>query len=211
MTVLEAKERDAAVAAKTIRANKRIPCVFYTDGKEATSLDVDYEEFRKLYRQAGGNTIVDLKIGGKATKVLIHDVQMDPVYDTYIHVDFYGVKMKEEITADIPLEFVGESPAVKNLAGLFITNRDQLSVKCLPTALVSHIEVDISVLAELGDVIRLDELNIPEGMEVQEEENITIALVQAPKKVEEEEVDIAEVDPAAVEVVTEKKEESTEE
>jgi len=184
---ITAQERDLTKKPAHIRAEKLLPAEFYAEGKENQHLVFDYEDFRRLYRKAGKNSIVDVKMpAGGTEKVLIQEIQLDPIYDTIIHADLYGVKMKEKITTTIPLEFVGESNAVKNFGGIFVVQNGEIEVKCLPTDLVPTIEVDISGLEELGDSIHLEGINLPKGMEVTAEENLSIAMVMAPKVAEEE-------------------------
>ncbi|MEI6040456.1 MAG: 50S ribosomal protein L25 [Candidatus Berkelbacteria bacterium] len=179
--------------AKQLRETGKIPAVLYGHGVENTNIAFDRGEFEKIFKTAGSSTIVTLKIEGKdAVKALILDPQYDPLTDKIIHVDLYKVNMKEEIHTEIPLTFVGESAAVKDFQGNLITNKDEIEVKCLPDKLVSEIEVDISVLATFDDVIKVSDLNIPEGIEVLTEAEEVVAMVTAPRSEEEMEAMEAE-------------------
>ena len=185
-TVLHVAERDLAKKAKTYRQEKQIPAVFYGHDKAPRHLTMEYEEFRKLFSKAGKSTLLDLDFGsGSKEKVLVHDIQYHPVSDDITHVDFYAVKMKEKITTEIPLEFVGESNAVKNFGGILETVLDALEIRCLPGDLVSQIEVDISVLESIGDSIHVSDLKIPAGLEVITDAELSVASVQAHKEEEE--------------------------
>lgn len=186
--VLKATQRDTEKKASELRKEKLVPCVFYAHGKDNLHLAIEYEPMRKAYLKAGSNTLIDLEVEGKIVKVLIHDIQFDPIMDDITHVDFYGVKMKEKIDTEIPLEFVGLSSAVKNLGGILETTLHEVEVRCLPTDLVPNIEVDIAVLENLGDAIHLSDLNLPKGMELLQDEALTVISVQAPKEEAVEEV-----------------------
>lgn len=185
-TVLQVAERDLAKKANAYRQEKQIPAVFYGHDKAPRHMVMDYETFRKLFAKAGKSTLIDLDFGkGAKEKVLVHDIQYHPVSDDITHVDFYAVKMKEKITTEIPLEFVGESNAVRNFGALLETTLDAVEVKCLPGDLVSQIEVDISVLENVGDALHVSDLKIPSALEVLTDAELTIASVQAPKEEEE--------------------------
>lgn len=186
---LAAAARDLKQAAKKLRQQKMVPAVFYGNGKTNESIVLDHETFRKVFAEAGSNTIIDLKMPSGATeKVLVHDVQRDPVMDTFMHVDFYGVKMTEKLTTEIPFEFVGESNAVKNLGGMLTTNMDEIEVRCLPGDLVHSIVIDLSKLENLNDSIHLSDITMPHGLEVMtEEEDPVIVSVQAIEEEKEEE------------------------
>ncbi|MFN7160155.1 MAG: 50S ribosomal protein L25 [Candidatus Gracilibacteria bacterium] len=205
--VLPVQMRNAgSQAAKDLRTEKQVPAVIYGHKKENIHISVDAEKLRKVYRHAGRNTIVTLELdGGKTEKVLIHMVDRHPVKDTFMHVDFYAVKLKEKITTTIPLEFTGISNAVKNFGGIFVETMSEVEVRCLPTDLIHTIVVDIAVLENFGDSIHVSDLIVPKTIEILTGEEETIALVQAPK----EEV-VANEAPSADQLVPESAKDSTE-
>ncbi len=168
--------------AKQLREKGFIPAVLYGRGAENMNLSFTKGEFEKIYKEAGSSTIVSLKIDGQPPiKALILEPQYDPITDKIIHADLYKVNMKEEIHTEIPLVFVGVSPAVADLEGNLITSKDAIEVKCLPDKLVSEIEVDISSLKTFEDSIKVSDLIIPEGIEVLAEADETIAMVSEPR------------------------------
>jgi len=204
--VLNAHERDLSILAKDVRSEKKVPGVCYGHERKNIHVTVEHEELRKVLKKAGMSTLVDLTIEGKVEKVLISDVQFHPVMDTIEHVDFHIVKLKENITTEIPLEYVGVSSAVKNFAGVLVTNLDEVEVRCLPTALVHSIQVDISKLEALGDSIHVSDLTIPAGIEILTDAEETVCLVQAPA---DEEVDTApEMNVSDVQTTAQKSEET---
>jgi len=171
---------------KSLRSSGLVPSVVYGKGENPINISTDVKEFRKVFIEAGTSSLIDLKVGDeKAYKVIINDVQEHPVTGDVVHIDFYKVKMDEEIRTEIPLEFIGESVAVKDLDGSLVTNRDNIEVECLPSALVSQIEVDISKLATFEDQITVADLKIPEGIKVLTEAEEVIALVEEPRSEEE--------------------------
>jgi len=166
-----------------------IPAIIYGAGKENKCLKIKAQDFYKAYDKAGESNLIDLQIGDdqETSKIIIKDLQKDVVKDFIIHVDFYEVDMTKEITTEISLEFVGESKAVRELGAELIKNMYSVEVSCLPGDLVDHIDVDISSLENFEDVIRLDDIKIPEGMELTSEGNETIISAREPRAEEEPE------------------------
>jgi large subunit ribosomal protein L25 len=180
----------------------------YGKGAENRSIEVDTVAFRKTFGKAGESTLIDLSIdGGAPVKVLVHDLQVDPLKSTVSHVDFLQVNMKEELEVQIAIKFVGESMAIKGMGGTLVKNKDHVTVRCLPSDLVHEIVVDISALATFDDVIRVSSLTLPAGLRVMDDGADAIALVEAPRSEEElkalDEKVTASVD--AVEVVKKEK------
>lgn len=93
--------------------------------------------------------------------------------------------MTEKIVTEIPLKFIGEAPAVVDLDGTLLVNRDNIEVECLPTDLVHEIEVDISSLKTFDDLIKVADLKIPKGLEVLNDPNEVVASVTPPRSEEE--------------------------
>jgi len=173
--------------AKSLRISKMIPAVVYGHGFENLHLKIDYQTFLRVFRKATYSTIITLTVeGGTEVPVLVHDVQYHPVTDEIWHVDFYAVRMDEKVTTHIALEFIGKSEAVK-LGAVLNTNKNEVEVSCLPGDLVHNIEVDLSVLQEIGDTIRISDIVIPKGIEVLDAEEEPIVTAIEPKIIEEEE------------------------
>lgn len=160
------KREQSKHSARDTRAMGRIPGVVYGHGYENQSVSVDYSEFLKLFRRAGQSSLIDLEIGGKKTKVLVQSYDLDPVQDTFQHVDFFAVNLKEKATVHVPLVFEGESPAVKNFGGVFMSNHDEVEVRCLPSDIPHDIKVDISVMENLQDHLCVSDLNLPANVEI---------------------------------------------
>lgn len=167
--------------AEALRADRRLPGVLYGPGMEPVVLAVDYNGFLKLYNEAGESSLVDLSIdGGEPIKVLIQDLQQDPVKGAITHVDFRQINMNKEMHATIELNFMGEAPAVKELSGTLVKTQDTLDIKCLPKDLVSHVDIDLTVLKTFTDVIHVRDLVLPPGITAEEDANQLIVKVAAP-------------------------------
>lgn len=165
---LEAQPRNVlGKKTKSLRNNAQIPAVVYGPGVENQNLTLDARAFEKLYRAAGESSLVQLVIEAQEpAKVLIHDVAHEPLTGRPVHVDLYWVNMAEKLTAHIPLHFINEARAVKELAGILVKNVTEIEVRCLPENLVPEIDVNIEPLAELESSIKIKDLRLPKGIEV---------------------------------------------
>jgi len=180
--------------AKDIRATGFIPAIVYGFGKKNQNIKVKKYDFGKVFAIAGEFNLVDLSIDDAApVKVIIKDVQRDGLTDGVVHIDFYQVDMTKKITTEMPLNFIGEAKAVKELGGTLVKNMDTVEVECLPGDLVSHIDVDISKLGAFDQFIRLHDLVLPKGVVLAQETNEAVVGVvetkieeEAPKPVEAE-------------------------
>lgn len=169
-----------------LREKNLIPAVVYGHGAKNQNVAVEYVPFEKLYREAGESSLVDLVVDQeKPVKILIQEVQADPLTGKFIHIDFRQVKMTEKITTEILLKFVGEAKAVKELGGVLVKTVDKIKVKCLPQDLVHEIEVDLSSLNTFEDIIYVKDLKIPAGLEVLGNPNEPVVNVIPPRSEEE--------------------------
>lgn len=156
---ISADIREKNVKTSHIRQSKRLPAVVYGRTQDPISLTLDSSEFLKLYRKAGESNIISLSVGKKKLDVLVHSTQKQPVTGVFTHVDFYAITKGEALHANIHFNFIGDSQAKKDGAIIEEYMKD-IEVKCLPSDLVDHFDVDLSLLAQEGDVIRVSHLGI---------------------------------------------------
>lgn len=173
-----------------------LAAVLYGKGVVNQNLKIKKVDFDKVFKAAGESNLINLDFGASPVKVLVKDIQRDALKNFFTHVDFYQVNMKEKIHTEIPLHFIGESKAVKELGGVFIKDISTLEVECLPSDLVDHIDVDISGLNTFSDAIRVNDLILPKGIVLMHHTNEVVAAVKEPK-IEEEPV-VAAAEGAAV-------------
>lgn len=170
--------------ANIIREAGYLPAVLYgSDLKENKLLKIKELDFGKAFASAGESSLVDLAIGKEEPiKVIIKDVQKDPIKDNIIHVDFFKVDMKKKIEIEVPLNFINEAPAVKELGGTLVKVMETVDAKCLPGDLIEHFDVDLSVLKTYGDNFKIKHLQVPENIEILESKEETIAHVMETKE-----------------------------
>ncbi len=172
--------------AKKIRKDGFIPAVIYGSGMAVRNLKVKQHDFEQIFALAGEANLIDLVIDGQeAIKAIIKDVHIDPIRNKIVHTDFYKVDMKKEIEVEVPLDFIGEAKAVKELDGILVKNIDSIEIKCLPGSLIEKIEVNLSVLETFADAIRVKDLKLPSDIEVINQLEDLVVHVIEPQKEEE--------------------------
>ncbi len=166
----------------------KIPAVLYGAKRKSTPLFLGKKDFDKLYEEAGESTLVTLDIKDQKDNppVLIYDIQRSPINGEIMHVDFFEPNLKEEVEAEVPIVFVGESLAVKELDGTLVKNFYSINVKALPGNLPHEVKVDVGELKELDDVIHIKDLNLPDNVEILHDEDGVVASISRPENVEEE-------------------------
>jgi large subunit ribosomal protein L25 len=200
--ILLAEKREVVgKKVKKLRGRGKLPGVVYGKGVTPELVSVGAKEFRRLYHEVGGNTLVLLQLDEDKHNVLIHEPARNPVTDEEIHVDFYRVNMSEKITTEVPLHFEGEAPAVRSLEGTLIRPLDSVEVECLPGDLPHAIEISLDGLVDFEAAIHVNDLSVPAGVEILNDPEEVLAKVEPPRS--EEELEELEEAPAEEEALPE--------
>ncbi len=170
---------------KNLRKQEIVPAVIYGNKIAARNIAVPLLEMERAYANAGESAIVELELEGKKLNVLIHDAQTDHMSGKISHVDFFQVNMKEEVETEIPLEFIGESEAVKALGGVLVKNMDEVPVRCLPSDLPPHFEINLAKIKTFDDHITIADIKVSDKIKIDLEPETVIALVTPPRTQEE--------------------------
>jgi large subunit ribosomal protein L25 len=175
-----------------LRRDGKLPAVVYGRGLSSDNVAVDAHAFEQLRRHAGPNTLIDLSIdGGKATPILVHDVQLHRVTRQPLHADLYVVRMTEELTVDVALVAEGESEAIENGGGTLMRAIEHVRVRALPDHLPQSIHYSIESLHSFDDAIHVRDLEIPADATLLTDGDEVVAKV-LPPRVEEEVTPVAE-------------------
>ena len=179
---------------KKLRQEGKIPANIFGKKIESQAIVVDLKEFEEVFEKAGETQIVDLN--GKS--VLISNVTYNPVGGNILHVDFRQVDLTEKITAKVPVETVGESPAEKQSLGTVVQHISELEVEALPADLPEKITVDASILTEVDQAVFVKDLRIPGKVEIKNDPEAIVVKVEPLQKEEEvvAPVEAAEAAPA---------------
>ncbi|MDO8467254.1 MAG: 50S ribosomal protein L25 [bacterium] len=208
MELVVQKREKFGKATKAMRKAGLVPAELYGRGIANVHLSIPAKELRKVLKQSGENTMVDVMIDGEKRPVMIHELALDPVSDEITNVDLYQVRLDEKIKVRVPVEFVGESDAVKSKNGLLVKAMQEIEVESLPTDIPRSVSVDISKIADIGQSVHVKDLVLPKGVEVVADGESVVATVTAKMTEEQEAALAAEVKPEDVKVETEEKKEA---
>jgi len=145
---------------KNLRKVGFIPAHVFGHKIKTIHVQVKANEFSKVFEKVGETGIVDLAVDGEKKPVLIRNLQIHPVSDEPLHIDFYQVSLTEKVKVNVPFEIVGESPAVAKKIGLLLTPVSEIEIEALPTDIPEKIEIDISKLENVGDEIKVKNLTV---------------------------------------------------
>lgn len=197
ITLAAVKREEKGKQVKGLLAAGSMPAVVYGPKQEAVAVAIASRDFEKVLKSAGESSVIELSGLGSPIQVLIHEVDRDPVTHAPRHADLYAIEKGAKVEVAVPLVFTGESAAVKQGASL-VKVMHELEIEAEAAHLPHEIEVDISVLANVGDQIHVSDLIIPKSVTVKAEADQVVALIQ--EVVVEEEAPVAPVDMSAIEV-----------
>ncbi len=199
MISLAVEKRNAKKALATLRKGGFLPAVYYGKKETATPITVSLKDFTKVWKEAGESAVITMQMkGGEALEALIQDVDLDPITSVPRHADFYVFEKGKKLKIKVPLEFVGVSPAVKDLGGVLVKVLREISIEALPKDLPHSIAVDIAPLVAFGNVIAAKDVALPAGVTLVERPDDVVVSVYEPK--EEVEKEEAPVDLSTIEV-----------
>jgi large subunit ribosomal protein L25 len=186
---IKAEARDVGKKGvnRRLRDAGLIPAVLYGKGEQPRGLAVNAKEFTHLMKgSAGTNALIHLTLAGRSEKeplvVMLKDYQVDSISRRITHIDLLKIDLKEKVTVKIPIHLTGKSIGVTK-GGLVEQPLRELEVKCLPGNIPGAIEVDITPL-DLGDSLHVNELKLPEGVELSHEVDFAVVSIVAPKEEE---------------------------
>lgn len=205
-TALKAQKRSVlGRKVKALRKQGVTPAHVFGKKVKTEHVQVQTGEFAKVFEKAGETGIIDLAVDGKKKPVLVKNVQVHPVTDQPLHIDFYQVNLSEKVKVDVPLEIVGESPAAQKKIGLLLTPVSELEIEALPTEIPEKIEVDVSTLDEVGKEVKVKDLKVDRSkVEIHTDDELVVVQIGelVTKEMEETEAEI-EAEQAVAEEVTE--------
>lgn len=180
---LSVTPREKVSSTKLVAARKagKVPAVMYGNKGVPQMLWVDFLTFSKVFAVAGESSIISLLIDGKKSSVIVQDLDHDAMTNRVSHIDFFEVSMNEELEARIPLEFVGEAPAVREMGGVLVKTLEEVTVSCLPKDLPHTLSIDLTTLTDFSTHVQVKDLVLPKGVKVLTDELTTIVLVEAPR------------------------------
>ena len=172
---------------KSYRKQGILPANIFGKGVESLSIELGQKQFHDLFEEVGETGLITMDVdGGEKRTVIVSNYTNDPITGEVSHVDFRQVNLKEAISANVPIVLVGIAPA-DDLGAVIVQSLDELEVEALPTDLPEEIEIDISSLAELGDVIAVKDVKVSDKVTLLADPEIVIVMAQEVKEEVEEE------------------------
>ncbi len=196
------------ILGKKVRFLRRqgiTPVHLFGHGIESLALQCETAELKQVLAQAGRTKLIDLKLDKKnPKKAVVREVQHGPKTSELLHVDFYQVRMEEKIKVEVPIILIGEAPALKLKENMLEHYLTHLIVECFPDEIPADIELDLSPLTEIEDVIRVQDIHLGEKITIlNEPEMAVVRISERPVEKVEEEVVEEEVEVEAAEAAEE--------
>jgi large subunit ribosomal protein L25 len=183
-TTITAERR--AVLGKHVQKLRRegiLPANVYGRGLESVPLQLDAREFTRVLRAGAARGMFELAISGEAQSrhVVLRSLSRKGGTGEPLHVDFYQVDLSRPVQTNVPIHLVGESPAVRDLAGTLVQSLEHVVVRCLPLEIPEMFEGDLSLLTGFGTSISVSDLKLIEGVDILTDPALTIATANPPR------------------------------
>ncbi len=204
MERLKIEARPRRVVGKQVHALRRqglLPAVLYGRGISPQPLELEARTASKVLSRVGASTLVELTVDGMTHNVLVREIQRDPIRTNIRHVDFLKVAMDVAIRTSVPLEIVGEAPAVKTYGGVLVSGLDEIEVEALPGDLPDRVTVDLSSLTGIGQSVTVGDLYAGKNVKVltPPDEVVLRVMAQAVEEVEAAAPAVEMVEPEVIE------------
>ena len=181
---LSAVTRDSSGkgAARTLRSAGQIPAVIYGHARAPQSLAVPTREFEKLLeRVSAESTVIELTLAeGGVARTLIRDIQRHPYKKQILHIDFQELVAGEKVSVNVPIVLTGVPDGVRVSGGILSQVMSELTIRCDPVNIPRRVEADVTHVL-IGHSLHVSDLKVPEGVEILDDAETTIAVVSAPK------------------------------
>ncbi|MEY2986016.1 MAG: ribosomal protein [Candidatus Parcubacteria bacterium] len=194
--LVERREQVGSKKTAILRAKGVVPGVLYGSGlgqDKPELIQVDSLELTKLLSEIEESTLVNVVLENKTYTTLVKDIQKNPLKSEILSVDFFAPDLNEEVETPVVLEFEGTSQSEK-AGNTLIKIHQEIEVKALPKDLPERIVVDLTKLETIDDVIRVSDLELPEGVEALLDADELIAITEEPQAEEEPELTKEELD-----------------
>jgi large subunit ribosomal protein L25 len=189
---IEAQPREEiGKRVKHLRQAGQVPCIIYGPKTDPVPVALDTRALADILAEAGGTSVVDVKVGKDTHQVLVRDVQRDILRGDLMHVDFYAVDMEQVTRVEVPVVLLGESPIVASRAAISMQGVTSILVEGLPMDLINEVTVDMEELTEIGMGVTVGDLYVPSKLTVITDSSELVVKIDymAIEEEEEEELD----------------------
>ena len=181
-----ARENTGKGAARSLRSQGQVPAVIYGHGRNPLSLSLNARDLDKMLGHIQAeSTVIEVTVGGQTAKTLIREIQRHPIRRQILHVDFQALVASEKVTVNIPIVLNGVPEGVRLEGGVLDQTLRELEIEVDPSSIPDHIEFDVTNMV-IGDSVHVSDLKMPEGVEVLDDPETSVAVLAAPRAVIEE-------------------------
>jgi len=187
-----AREGKGKGAARSLRSQGQVPAVIYGHGRQPQPLALNARDLDKLLSHIQAeSTVIEVTVGGQTAKTLIREIQRHPIKRQILHVDFQALVAGEKVTVSIPIVLLGVPEGVRLEGGVLDQTLREIEIEVDPSNIPDHVEYDITNMV-IGDSVHISDLKVPEGVEVIDDPETSVAVLAAPRAVIEEVAAVAE-------------------
>ena len=179
-------------ASRSLRSQGQVPAVIYGHGRQPQPLALNARDLDKLLSHIQAeSTVIEVTVGGQTAKTLIREIQRHPIKRQILHVDFQALVAGEKVTVSIPIVLLGVPEGVRLEGGVLDQTLREIEIEVDPSHIPDHVEYDITNMV-IGDSVHISDLKVPEGVEVLDDPETSVAVLAAPRAVIEEVAAVAE-------------------
>ncbi|HEY6089530.1 MAG TPA: 50S ribosomal protein L25/general stress protein Ctc [Gemmatimonadaceae bacterium] len=181
-----AREGTGKGSARTLRRQGQVPAVIYGHGRDPQPLALNARDLDKLLSHIQAeSTVIEVTVGGHTAKTLIREIQRHPIKRQILHVDFQALVAGEKVTVSIPIVLNGVPEGVRLEGGVLDQTLRELEIEVDPSNIPDHAELDVTNMV-IGDSLHVSDIKLPEGVEILDDPETSVAVLAAPRAVIEE-------------------------
>ncbi|HEX9309323.1 MAG TPA: 50S ribosomal protein L25/general stress protein Ctc [Gemmatimonadaceae bacterium] len=181
-----ARDTTGKGAARSLRSNGQVPAVIYGHGREPQPLSLNARDLDKMLGHIQAeSTVIEVSFGGTTSKTLIREIQRHPLKRQILHVDFQALVAGEKVTVSIPIVLTGIAEGVRLEGGVLDHTLRELEIEVDPSNIPDHVELDVTNMV-IGDSLHVSDIKLPEGVEILDDPETSVAVLAAPRAVIEE-------------------------
>jgi len=173
-------------AARQLRGRGQVPAVIYGHDIKPQPLSLNARDLDKLLSHIQAeSTVIEVTVDGHTSKTLIREIQRHPIRRQILHVDFQALVAGEKVTVSIPIVLTGIPEGVRLEGAVLDQTLRELEIEVDPSNIPDHVELDVTNMV-IGDSLHVSDIKLPEGVEIQDDPETSVAVVAAPRAVIEE-------------------------
>lgn len=192
MEQIELAVNNRKVLGKKVRFLRRqgiTPVHLFGHGIESLTLQCDTDRLRRVLAEAGKTRLVSLKLDNEKSprSAVIREIQREPLTGRLLHIDFYQVQMAEQVKVEVPVVLVGEAPVLKSKENMLVQELNALTVECLPAEIPASVEIDLTLLTEPEQAVRVKDIELGKDITVlNDPERVLVRITARPmERIEE--------------------------